>query len=366
MKNILFMLFTILLVGCSTVSNDVLEEDHPHDEEGNHIYDGDKELEHSDKIIESEHNFEDLSDFSYIEIFSNGVVASENNNFITVKTNAIPDHDTGDFPNSGNPNTISEQDLEFSFSLSPEKTGNFFESKGYVFGVAINGIPIEPLTGEFYDNDRNSGWNLEWSSNNLGFDFNNAHVQPDGTYHYHGAPSSLLSSLGDGEKVLVGFAADGFPIYFEDLKSSYQIKSGTRSSGPLGTYDGTYVEDYEFVSGLGDLDECNGLSGETLEFGETYYYVISETFPIVSRCYVGTPDISFKHTASGDSNLQQGQSQNGDVSGNQQLNSPPEESISACSGSSVGVSCSFETPNGIQSGNCRDIENSLACVPSNR
>lgn len=41
------------------------------------------------------------------------------------------------------------------------------------------------------------------------------------------------------------------------MESSYQLKSGFRS-GPGGPYDGTYVEDYEFVSGLGQLDRYNG------------------------------------------------------------------------------------------------------------
>ena len=343
MKNILFMLFTILFVGCSTVSTEILEENHQHDEKGNHIFDN--------------------SDFSYINSFSNEVIVSEHENYVFVKTNAIPDHETGNFPNNRNPNTISEQNLEFKFLINPEKTNTVFESNGYVFGIAINGIPIEPLTGEFYNNDRMSGWNLEWSTNELGFDFNNAHVQPDGTYHYHGSPTSLTSILGEDEKVLIGFAADGFPIYVEDLMSSYKIKSGTRSSGPMGAYDGTYVEDYEFVSGLGDLDECNGAYGETSEFGEIYYYVISETFPIVSRCYFGSPDISFKHSISEDPNSQQSQSSN---SVNQQLNDPPQEAISACIEKLSDSICSFETPRGTETGICRNIDSSLACVPSNR
>lgn len=43
----------------------------------------------------------------------------------------------------------------------------------------------------------------------------NGHVQPNGNYHYHGLPESLINKLGDtGQKmVLMGYAADGFPIY---------------------------------------------------------------------------------------------------------------------------------------------------------
>ena len=60
---------------------------------------------------------------------------------------------------------------------------------------------------------------------------------------------------------LVGYAADGFPIYArygyadpEDtesetvkMQSGYRLKKGTRPSGPRGKYDGTFVQDFEFV-----------------------------------------------------------------------------------------------------------------------
>ncbi|MFO1162141.1 MAG: YHYH protein [Reyranellaceae bacterium] len=47
----------------------------------------------------------------------------------------------------------------------------------------------------------------------LGIDQNKAHVQPDGSYHYHGLPTGLIDRLGGrGMGLLVGWAADGFPI----------------------------------------------------------------------------------------------------------------------------------------------------------
>ena len=102
---------------------------------------------------------------------------------------------------------------------------------------------------------------------------------------------------------LYGYAADGFPIYilygYSDptdtasavivVKSSYQLKSGTRASGaPSGTYDGTYAQDYEYVAGTGNLDECNGMvvNGQ-------YGYFITDAYPWVLGCYSGTPDESF-------------------------------------------------------------------------
>ena len=67
-----------------------------------------------------------------------------------------------------------------------------------------------------------------------------------------------------------------------------------RPSGPGGAYEGTFVEDYEFAQGLGDLDLCNGREGVTPEYpAGIYCYVLTATFPFIPRCYTGTPDASY-------------------------------------------------------------------------
>ena len=112
----------------------------------------------------------------------------------------------------------------------------------------------------------------------------------DGAYHHHQNPVSLRDQLGDdgsGHSPILGWAFDGFPIYgpygFANsdgsggvvrLDSSYQLKSGVRPSGPGGSYDGAYIEDFSFVSGSGALDEHNGRFAVTPEYPSgTYYYV---------------------------------------------------------------------------------------------
>jgi len=60
-------------------------------------------------------------------------------------------------------------------------------------------------------------------------------------------------------------------------------------------YSSLISSDYEYIEGFGDLDECNGREGVTPEFPEgTYYYVITNEFPGVPRCFVGTPSDDFK------------------------------------------------------------------------
>lgn len=224
-----------------------------------------------------------------------------------IRSNSISEHDTGRFPNGGNPNGISEQDVEFSIPLQPVMASRpTFYSLG-TFGVAVNGVIIEPQAAEWYLGERDGGWQYDplGGAIALGLDENHAHVQPDGTYHYHGLPTGLLTTLGldpHQESPLVGWAMDGFPIYaryaddsgsVRELASSYRLKSGSRPSGgdqPGGTYDGTFLEDWEYVAGLGDLDQCNGTTVTTAEFPQgTYAYFLTATYPFIPRCFTGTP-----------------------------------------------------------------------------
>jgi hypothetical protein len=117
----------------------------------------------------------------------------------------------------------------------------------------------------------------------LGLDDNNAHVDNRGLYHYHGVPPTLAE---EGDASLIGWAADGFEIHYvgDTARPSYKLKSGTRASAPGGAHDGTYNEDFEYVRGLGNLDECNG--GVT-ESGE-YMYFATDAYPFFPRCLYGT------------------------------------------------------------------------------
>jgi len=233
-----------------------------------------------------------------------------------VRANGIPDHDTGQFPNRGNPNTIRQQTYMFDMPAQPRLAGHITKLGMYDFGIAVDGVPFDPGAAEWYKGVRGSKWQYAPLSGavNLGLDSNYAHVQPTGAYHYHGLPTDLLRELKlrpTAHSPLVGWAADGFPIYavfgysnpkdarspIDAMRSSYRVKSGRRPSGgnnPGGVYDGTFVADYAYVPGLGDLDECNGRITVTPEFPRgTYAYFLSESWPVVPRCYKGTPSKSF-------------------------------------------------------------------------
>lgn len=275
----------------------------------------------------------------------------------TVESNGIPEHATGRFPNRGNPNAIRPQTQRFRLPLNPRKLDEPLSAAGYEFGVATNGVVFDPGTAEVWGvnrtadggrlgggpggrspgppRDRNglpprpprgrgaggegartNEWRFEAIGGpiDLGLDRHHAHVQPNGKYHYHGRPTghAAVKEGGPGRMTLVGYAADGFPIYdaygYETaddpnspvvaLKSSYRLKAGSRPSppaGPGGRHDGTFTRDFEYVAGLGHLDELNGRDGVTPEFPDgTYYYVLTDEFPFVPRGFRGRPDDSFR------------------------------------------------------------------------
>lgn len=239
-----------------------------------------------------------------------------------IRANGIPDHRTGAFPNHGNPNGITQQQYVFHIPAQPKPADRITPLRMQDFGIGVNGVPFDPGAAEWYNGDPRGGWQYEALSGAvpLGIDANHAHVQPTGAYHYHGLPSDLLKSLHverGKHSPIVGWAADGFPIYalygFQDpnhseselveLETSYRLKKGRRPSTdnqPGGRYDGTFIQDYEYVPGHGDLDECNGRFAVTPDYPEgTYAYYLTHHWPVIPHNYRGTPSEDFRRVPGG-------------------------------------------------------------------
>ncbi|MCL7764664.1 YHYH protein [Polaribacter sp. Z014] len=215
-------------------------------------------------------------------------------------TNALPNHRTGAFPRKGNPNTISAQDKAYTFTLNPKYTGKPTWVREP--GIALNGVKFEPGTAEVVVCETGENYRVEAFQDkiDLGLDFNHAHVQPTGEYHYHGTPTSVIEEFDAGKDLVhVGFAHDGFPIYYSKssvYKPSYKLLEGTREgedcvyTNPKQTikmdvnddHDGTFGSDFEYIVGSGDLDECNGIT-----IDGKYMYLVTNEFPYVSRCLMG-------------------------------------------------------------------------------
>ncbi|SEK49145.1 YHYH protein [Aquimarina amphilecti] len=262
-----------------------------------------KELSHTHD--ESTHTHQDVVDYfdSYSlinEKYGTSTVMKISKEKRVMTTNALPNHKTGSFPNSGNPNKISAQKRTYTFPTNPKYTGKAVWIREP--GVALNGIKFEPGTAEVVVCESGENYRVEALQNviNLGLDFNHAHVQPTGAYHYHGTPTSIINDFDTGiDLVHIGFAHDGYPIYYSKsgaYKPSYKLLKGTREGedcsyeNPMtsidisvgGHHDGTYGSDFEYIEGSGDLDQCNGIT-----YKGNYMYLVTEDFPYIGRCLMG-------------------------------------------------------------------------------
>lgn len=235
----------------------------------------------------------------------------------TVESNSIPNHDFNDLGAFATP--VAEVTEAFALA-APVAAGSAtplsLEVDNAVF---LNGVKLDQLAAACYGvGDEPLGqekigcfetgtpWRYDpmFPGNSFGTDSHNAHTQPDGAYHYHGDPRALYDDEGAAPSGVIGFAADGFPIFgpfFDDggtvrrAVSGYRLKGGARVSQtgegafPGGDHDGTFVDDYEWVEGLGDLDACNGMT-----VNDVYGYYVTATYPWVVGCFSGTPDPSFR------------------------------------------------------------------------
>lgn len=234
------------------------------------------------------------------------IVANESSCELT--SNAIPNHDFDDASAAfATPVAAIEKTFVVARSPSFASAPSSLELQSFD-GVMLNGVVIDLLAagcfgvgdGRIGCNDLSTPWRYDPMalSADFGTDAHNAHTQPDGRYHYHGDPLAMYGAPTEPSPV-IGFAADGFPIfgpYFDDgtqiraAVSGYTLRSGARPSGagePGGTYDGTFVDDYEFTR-AGDLDECNGMT-----VGGQYGYYVTAGYPWIIGCLRGTPDHSF-------------------------------------------------------------------------
>ena len=248
----------------------------------------------------------------------------------TITTNTYPNHEFSVRQGASVSEFARTYTLDATPSVAASVTSvlNNQNRPRYYHGVALNGIPFDPAPAEpfIFENTQTGEYNWDWvfepntNKTEVELDCATAHVGPFG-YHYHGDMAVYADLLSAGIStgsipsgpVQIGWAADGFPVLYKYgpdasgsltlLKPSYKVKAGERSgdgvSEPCGEYSGKYTNDYEFVSGLGDLDECNGVKRSitlTTDNGTqtfSYFYVITDDFPVMSRCIVGTPDASF-------------------------------------------------------------------------
>jgi len=269
-----------------------------------------------------------ITDFASGQDFEGMFTISVSDGTCGFQTNQIPNHDTG--IDAGFVQTMAAVDANLSITATPELAAstsalgmgaNVIMLNGVkweAYPAACFGVGNEPIGREAigcFDQELDNPWRYNIGSplNDFGFDTYLAHLQPGGLYHYHSTPSVLYAIDCEGTAIspVIGYAADGFPIYgpcFEDddgtiraAQSSFQLRAGTRQEVAGYTtpyvvgnvvsddYDGQFIGDHEYVDGAGDLDECNGMTVD----GQYGYYVTG-SYPYVLACYSGTPSTNFR------------------------------------------------------------------------
>lgn len=254
-------------------------------------------------------------------------VCYDNNN-VYIESEGMT-NDMGQFSNPGAP---SGQGYKFKFSRNPVAgSGNDAAPEQGAVGVLLNGIPIYAL-GDGKSYDAGSGttgpmgdglwvgeaYFTEGETLDTAFA---AHPQQQGAYHSHATPFRLYSDPDNNHSPIVGFANDGYPVYgpfgYSDpndanssitrMVSGYQLRNITQrnilpdgsTSNPAGPdvtnggqWDiGSFIQDYEYVNGVGTLDEHNGRFCITPEYPSgTYAYFVTVNASGIPQFpyYIGT------------------------------------------------------------------------------
>ena len=150
-------------------------------------------------------------------------------------SNGLPAHATGDFPNAHDPVGIRAQHHKFEMPLRPQLAAATRPLNFWQFGVAVNGVPFDP-SGPFWNGDTSSGWQFEVlcpaNAVALGIDVNRAHTRAEECTITTVCPRGCSGSCvprPDRPMHLLGYAADGFPIYGPDGPAdATDLRSSTR------------------------------------------------------------------------------------------------------------------------------------------
>jgi len=218
-----------------------------------------------------------------------------------------------------NPWEPQNKNYMFKIRLNPiQNTGTLASTPYGHIGIFTNGMSLyNPLDAKSWE-DEEVWFQNAWYFENLAlptFDVCMGHPNGNFEYHSHVSPKCHWDETASTVHApLIGFAFDGFPIYgcygytnadgtgpIKRLKSSYRMRTMTDRTTlpngtvlaanlvgpPLSTYPiGAYMEDFEYVPGLGDLDQHNGRFCVTPEYPNgiyCYYATLDEnltpTFP---------------------------------------------------------------------------------------
>lgn len=236
----------------------------------------------------------------YANILTNIIKIRYSATHVYINTNSIPSYTIG--PWKFNPNNAAQKDFTFKIPRTPTpKTGVKTKVGLGHIGIWSNGVSVfNADDGMTYNNlgvwNRNA---FVWEG--ISFDACQGHPAPNGEYHHHISPNCMFSINSATHSPLIGYAFDGYPIYgpygyssamdttspIKRIESSYKLRSITKRQilangtvlqpsqyGPDVNAQyilGSFIQDFEFQSGLGDLDQYNGRFCKTPEYPNGVY-----------------------------------------------------------------------------------------------
>lgn len=264
---------------------------------------------------------QNTSNLGFANELTNVQAVNYSDTYVYVKTEDIPSWIPTGYNWPNNPWFAQAMGYQFRIRRNPIPNVGPETKTGYGhIGLWKNGCSIyNPKDAKHYK-DSSTWFQNAWFWEHLileTFDPCIGHPNGSGEYHTHVSPSCLYD-ITDSLNIspLVGYAFDGYPIYggyghsnpldtnssVKRLKSSYRLRNiterttladgtilspeyygppidtNTVSLDPLNNTPtaaplGAYMEDYEYVAGLGDLDEHNGRFCITKEYPNgTYAY----------------------------------------------------------------------------------------------
>tara|TARA_B110000444_G_scaffold60463_1_gene56430 strand:+ start:77031 stop:79952 length:2922 start_codon:yes stop_codon:yes gene_type:complete len=279
-------------------------------------------------------------------------VTVQNDEMIVV-SNGIPNHDflstmgccapEMDYTTTFPLNPVNDTSGGHDTSNCPASAGRWecVPDRGTV-AMSVNGAPIfGPEEGpggdavalhfDYFNEDRQPivlGWCTGHSAGPNGYhyhyDANCVYWEPESGETMEDYDPSKIKS--DEHSPIIGWAFDGYPIYgmygynedqstLKAITSSYGIER-TQEGGDQG-YNG--IDDWNYIDGSGDLDECNGRFGPTPEYPDGIYHYVSTPlsgsptmvtdtngqtvgmigFPYFLLCYHGIADVAGQDVGGG-------------------------------------------------------------------
>jgi len=225
-----------------------------------------------------------------------------------IGSNGLANHAMGTWPNT---TKLTAQGQEWVFAINTypvEKPTKYPVRPDSEIGIAINGVPFYSVVGKFQDRLVSAAdpseveiytENIVETNGYAGPDASNGYLTTNDAYVYRMDPVLLYTKNPAAHSPILGFALDGYPIYgpygyantdgtggIIRNTSSYRLKTDLRlvqqniqngtKYATLGSPDGIYIEDWQYVAGTGTLDQHNGRFVVTPEYPYgTYAYFVT-------------------------------------------------------------------------------------------